>query len=79
MSEYQFPAAYEKTADVLKERILALIPSNPGILELDSPSQLFDVPGFDCDDLGPSGALVGRALGAAQRQWKARPKPEGSS
>ncbi len=45
---------YEQTADELTRRILDLIPSNPEILTMDSPWGLFKVPGFKCDDIGPS-------------------------
>lgn len=62
---------YEKTAEDLKARILALIPANPHILEMESAWALFAVPGFACDDLGPSGAQATWALGRAQHEWKA--------
>ena len=46
--------AYSATADTLVCRIVDLIPSNPHILEMDSPWDLFKVEGFKCDDIGPS-------------------------
>lgn len=45
---------YSQTADELTNRIIALIPTNPNILKLDSPWDLFKVDGFKCDDIGPS-------------------------
>jgi hypothetical protein len=47
-------ASYSATADTLVGRIVDLIPSNPHILEMDSPWDLLKVEGFKCDDIGPS-------------------------
>jgi hypothetical protein len=57
---------YEKTAETLVDRIVALIPEHPEILDLDSPWGLFKVPGFACEDLGPSMAQASFALGKAK-------------
>ena len=65
-------AAYINTADKLKERILALIPSRPEILTLDGPWGLFQVEGFDCGDLNPSLAQAGWALNAARHEHNER-------
>jgi len=51
---------YESTGNELADRILALIPSHPEILEMDDAWGLFKVDGFSCDDLAPS---------LAQAQW----------
>lgn len=59
---------YESTADELVRRIAALIPTHPEILQFDSPWPLFKVPGFKCDDIGPSLAQVSWALRKAQMQ-----------
>lgn len=61
---------YELTAERLKARILALIPTNPDILELASPWGLWDIPGFDVDDAGTSYAQASWALEAAKAEWR---------
>ncbi len=69
---------YATTADTLAERILALIPANPHILDLDSPWGLFKVEGFKCDDLQPSMAQAAGALSKAKamhRQRTSSPEP----
>jgi len=58
--------SYESTAYQLRDRITALIPSQPQILKLTSCWDLFKVPGFDCQDLQPSMAQAASALRAAQ-------------
>lgn len=46
---------YSATADELTRRIADLIPSNPQIMDDGfSAWDLFNVPGFKCDDLAPS-------------------------
>ena len=62
--------AYESVAHELRDRILALIPHHPEILEMDSVWDLFDVDGFKCDDLGPSLAQAGWAFVAAKQTWR---------
>jgi len=61
---------YESTADELTRRIEALIPEHPEILKMDNPWPLFKVPGFTCEDLGPSMAQASFALGKAQARAK---------
>ena len=48
-------AQYSATADELTRRIADLIPSNPQIMDAGFDVwNLFEVPGFKCDDLEPS-------------------------
>jgi len=65
------PKQYSNTADLLVERIKALIPEHPQILEMKEPWDLFKVSGFDCDDLGPSLFQASWALAKAIRDYKA--------
>ena len=70
---YSYPGlslAYRRTAEELGERILALIPDHPEILTLGSHWDLFKVPGFRCDDLGPSLAQASAALAWARDRWR---------
>jgi hypothetical protein len=69
--DFQLADNYVATAETLKARIMSLIPTNPAILEMESAWDLFDVPGFDCSDLGPSGAQASWALSSAVNTWKA--------
>ena len=62
--------AYEATGNALRDRILALIPGHPEILEMDDCFKLFKVEGFKCDDLQPSMAQAGWAIRAAQRMYR---------
>jgi len=64
---------YAATADALVERIKALIPAHPEILRMDSPWDLFAVPGFDCGDLRPSFMQATWALRAAQQAHESAP------
>ena len=64
-------AAYTATADELTKRILALIPAHPEIMTIESPFDLFKIDGFKCDDIGPSLAQAGWALGKARQIHKA--------
>lgn len=57
---------YQATGDTLVERISALIPENPEILEMTNPFDLFKVEGFNVDDLQPSLAQTGWALSKAK-------------
>ena len=68
--------AYTATAEELTKRILALIPKHPEIMTLESPFDLFKIEGFKCDDLGPSLAQAGWALGKARQLHKANTKGE---
>lgn len=60
-------AAYASVADQLVERIKALIPDHPEIMDMTSPWDLFKVDGFDCNDLSPSMFQAGWALNKAQQ------------
>jgi len=62
--------AYETTAYALVERISALIPEHPEILNMTSPWDLFNVPGFNCKDIGPSLAQAWIALSKAKLIYK---------
>ena len=57
---------YEQTANTLRDRIVALIPDHPEIMDMESPWDLFKVDGFDCGDLAPSLYQAGYALAAAK-------------
>lgn len=61
---------YVASATKLSDRILALIPANPSILQMNDAWDLFKVDGFKCDDLAPSLAQAGFALRDAQRRYK---------
>ena len=58
---------YATVADELAARIAALIPSNPEILDMTSPWDLFSLKDFKCDDLQPSLAQAAFALGKAKQ------------
>ena len=60
---------YEQTADELTQRIVAL---GPQILDVDDAWKLFKVPGFKCDDIGPSLAQADWALSAAKQILRQR-------
>lgn len=62
---------YEGCAEEMKRRILALIPDHPEILDMNDVWDLFKVPGFYVDDLGPSMAQAMAALAAAQQEARA--------
>lgn len=53
-------------------RITALIPTHPGILDVNDPFDLFDVPGFDVSDLRPSPSLLQAvaSLAEAKRRYR---------
>jgi hypothetical protein len=59
---------YSDTAEELVKRILVLIPTCPEIMTIESPWDLFKVPGFDCNDLGPTLFQVSWALAQARRR-----------
>jgi len=61
---------YVSTANVLADRIEALIPLHPEIMEIDDPFKLFKINGFKCDDLAPSLAQAGWALREAQNRHR---------
>lgn len=58
---------YESTANVLRDRIAALIPAHPEILDMDSAWDLFKIPEFDCKDLEPSAFQASWAFSAAKQ------------
>ena len=62
--------AYTNTEETLKTRILAMIPGHPEILTMDGPWGLLKVDGFVCDDLSPTLAQAGWALGAARKAYR---------
>ncbi len=57
---------YSDTAESLCERISALIPLHPEILEFESAWDLFNIPAFQCNDLDPSLAQAQGALSKAK-------------
>lgn len=59
MAEQCMMPGYGEAIDELVKRILDFIPKYPEILVMDDPWQLFKIPGFTCDDLGPSLAQAG--------------------
>jgi len=63
---------YVGTADALVERILATFKAHPEAAQLTDAWDLFKVPGFTCDDIGPSLAQADGALGKAKRIWRER-------
>ncbi len=63
-------SAYSAAAETLVGRILALVPKNPQIMAFESVWDLFKVPGFKCDDIGPSLAQASWALAEAKRRYR---------
>ena len=61
---------YAETADELARRILTLIPDHPEILTINEAWDLFKVPGFRCDDLGPSYMQAVSALAKARHLYR---------
>jgi hypothetical protein len=59
---------YNDIIEKLVERILLIALSHPEILNLDSPWDMFKVPGFDCSDLGVSLAQASCALAEAKKR-----------
>jgi hypothetical protein len=59
---------YCSVLNKLVERIEALIPEHPEILELRNPFDLFKVPGFYCSDLEPSLMQASAALVEAKKR-----------
>ena len=62
--------AYASVGHELRDRIVALIPTHPEILDLTDCWGLFKVDGFKCDDLGPSMGQAMWALGAAKQKYR---------
>ena len=63
---------YTDTANTLKDRTLALIPDHPEILDMDDPGDLFQIEGFDYNDLGATEFQAQWALDRAKMEWKER-------
>ena len=61
---------YEATTNELRDRILALIPEHPEILDIESLFDLYDIDGFECDDLQPSMGQARRALESAKKAFR---------
>ena len=59
---------YSSICDNLVTRIEALVPAHPEILTMRDVWDLFKVPGFRCDDLGPSMAQAMAALQEVQHR-----------
>ena len=57
---------YVKTADLMVERIRTVARTQPQILKLSDPWDMFKVPGFKCDDLEPSLFQASWALSKAK-------------
>lgn len=68
-------STYYAVLDELIERIEALVPEHPEILELDDAFGLFKIPGFNCSDLEPSLAQASAALAEARERHRARGLP----
>jgi hypothetical protein len=60
---------YETTANELSNRILALIPEHPEILEIEDAFYLFYIEEFQCNDLQPSMAQAQWALRNAKNRY----------
>ena len=59
---------YEATAEELTNRILALVPSHPEILEIKDVFDLFKIEGFKCDDIAPSWFQAQWSLAQAKKR-----------
>jgi hypothetical protein len=66
---------YYRVLDELAERIEALVPQHPEILDLSDPFELFRVPGFACGDLDPTLAQASAALGEVKERHRLRRGP----
>lgn len=64
-------AAYFATCEELSRRIEAALRRNPGV-EIKSPWDVLDLPGFDCSDLEPTYAQAAFALLEARRRMVLR-------
>ena len=64
-------AQYASTADQLVDRIVALIPEHPEILDMTDPWSLLKVEDFKCGDLGPSFFQASWALVRAKKVYRA--------
>lgn len=59
---------YAAQANELRDRIIALIPDNPEILEFDSPGLLHNITGFSTEGLSVSWFQAAWALKSAQEK-----------
>ncbi len=64
------PSQYSTTANALSDRILALIPDHPEIMQMTSPWDLFKVKDFKCSDLNPSMFQASWALNDAKHRYR---------
>lgn len=62
--------SYSATADTLVERIKALIPEHPEILEMNDPWALFRVDGFSTKGLDPTLFQAMWALEKAKQEYQ---------
>ena len=60
---------YDDNVQLLKNRILDLIPSNPQILSFTSPFDFLDIEGFEYKDLEPSTMQLCSAAMQAFGEW----------
>jgi hypothetical protein len=58
--------SYESNAIIFMNRVMALIPENPHILTMESPSELLKIDGLEYEDLGLSFYQASWALGQAK-------------
>ncbi len=61
----------DNVIDILARRIFEKIATNPEILKMTNPWDLFDVPGLEIEDLQPSLAQARHALIRAQECYEA--------
>lgn len=59
---------YQDTADALVQRIEALVPTHPEILEMGSAWDLLELHDFKCDDLQPTEFQASWALAKVQQR-----------
>lgn len=67
---------YTATADRLVQRMLESFKEHPEAAKLDSVWDMLKVPGFQCDDIGPSHAQAGWAFNTAKRLFRSTETPE---
>lgn len=68
--ELKAPPGYVRAGNELRDRILALIPEHPEILDMEGPWPLHDIDGFVSSDLQPSLYQASWALAAAKRAYR---------
>ncbi len=69
---------YEAAADKLVQRMLQTFEAHPDAAQLDDVWKMLKVPGFNCDDIGPSLFQAGWAFSMAKKLWRERPTPSDS-